>query len=227
MEGPSTESRAKLFKELQVEVTDYMNNFDGSHDMTHIQRVLKNAHEVTMGEQKRHPEVAYDFALIFFGALLHDVGDQKYSKPGQDITKMVQELIISKVENSPENIIFAEKVQKICTGVSYSSEIKNLQAVQDAIKEIPELAIVQDADRLDSIGAAGIGRTFTFSGAKNRNMQDSRDLFSHKLVKLEGLMKTETGREIAHERTQRLLAFQTWWDEEIAVLKDWDYASLF
>jgi uncharacterized protein len=108
----------------------------------------------------------------------------------------------------------AEKIQTICLGVSYSSEIKNPSRVLELISEHPELAVVQDADRLDAIGAVGIGRTFAFGGAKNRPMEETMRHFDEKLVLLEGMMKTDTGRRMAKERTDRLRLMQEWWDAE-------------
>lgn len=99
--------------------------------------------------------------------------------------------------------------------MSYNTEIKNPALTQRALLAHPELAIVQDADRLDAIGAVGIGRTFTYGGAKgSRLMDDTIDHFAEKLENLEGMMKTEEGRRMAQERTKRLRMFRGWWEEE-------------
>lgn len=83
----------------------------------------------------------------------------------------------------------------------------------------PELAIVQDADRLDALGAVGIARCFTYLGAKGRGkgsweLEEAIEHFGEKLEKLEGMMKTESGREMARVRTERLREFRKWWVEE-------------
>jgi len=110
---------------------------------------------------------------------------------------------------------YAQQMQLLVAGVSYSSEVKNPQHVKDLIEMIPELAVVQDADRLDAIGAIGIGRCFTFGGAKgSRSLTDAIQHFDEKLLKLEGMMKTEAGRAMAEQRSNRIRDFMAWWQEE-------------
>lgn len=94
--------------------------------------------------------------------------------------------------------------------------MKDAEKTGRMIEMYPELAIVQDADRLDSIGAVGIGRVFTFGGAKtNRDMQNSVEMFDAKLLHIERRMKTSRGKEMARIYTRRLATFREWWDEEL------------
>lgn len=185
-----------------------MSNYDGSHDFNHIERVVglaKHIHAHLPGER--------DQQVVVLSALLHDVGDKKYLKPGEDASTLVYELLLSL--GAAEQL--AKTVQTICLGVSYSSEIKDPARVQDLIKTHPELAVVQDADRLDAIGSIGIGRVFTFTGARTtRSMADSIEHFHDKLLKLESMMKTDVGRDLARVKTERMQEFLKWWDEEAA-----------
>lgn len=82
-------------------------------------------------------------------------------------------------------------MQLIAKNVSFSNEIKNGRLVNAVLQQHPELRIVQDADRLDAIGAIGIGRTFVFTGAKGagRGMMDTIEHFTDKLERLGTMMK--------------------------------------
>lgn len=112
----------------------------------------------------------------------------------------------------------AETVQAIVSAVSYSTETRNPSLTQRTLLAHPELAIVQDADRLDAIGAIGIGRTFTYGGAKgSRGMDETIEHFTEKLERLEGMMKTGEGKRMAGDRTRRLREFKGWWEEESAI----------
>lgn len=115
------------------------------------------------------------------------MGDKKYSTP-DEISKHPVSKVLLELGASPE---LAFKVQTIVKHVSYSAETKNPLAVEEALLQHPELAAVQDADRLDAIGAVGIGRAFTFGGAMRpeTNMAETIQHFTEKLERLEGMMK--------------------------------------
>jgi len=185
-------------------VESYMANYDPSHDFNHIQRVVRLAKHI----QSTVPETS--LGIVTLSALLHDVGDKKYLKAGEDASRLVFEVLRSFGASEP----LADKVQAICLGVSYSSEVKDPGRVVRLIEEHAELAVVQDADRLDAIGAVGIGRAFAFGGAKNRAMDNTIEHFEEKLVRLEGMMKTAEGRKLARQRTERIELMQSWWREE-------------
>jgi uncharacterized protein len=193
-----------LIDKVKLYVETYMAKYDPSHDYNHIQRVLRLATTI----QPTVPRT--NLSIVTLSALLHDVGDKKYLEPGQDGTRLVHDLLVSL--GAPADL--AERVQTICLAVSYSSEVKDPARVARLVEEHPELAVVQDADRLDAIGAVGIGRAFTFGGAKNQSMEGTMAHFAEKLVNLEGMMKTDKGRSMARERTERLRRMQEWWADE-------------
>ncbi|OAA33802.1 hydrolase [Moelleriella libera RCEF 2490] len=196
-----------LISSVTSYVQDYMSNYDPSHDFNHIQRVVRLARRI----QAKTPNTC--LLIVHLSALLHDVGDSKYLQPGQDASRLVFDVLRSCGAPAP----LAAKVQIICLGVSYSSEVKDPARVRRLIDEHPELAVVQDADRLDAIGAVGIGRAFAFGGAKNRDMAQTMEHFDEKLVRLEGMMKTAEGRLLARERTERIEKMMEWWRLETGV----------
>ncbi|KAM5352474.1 hypothetical protein ACJ41O_005197 [Fusarium nematophilum] len=195
-----------LIAKVTAYVEQYMSNYDASHDFNHIKRVLSLSHHI----QSRTPSTRR--SLVTLAALLHDVGDKKYLRPGEDPSQMVSALLVS--FGAPPSL--ADTVQAICLGVSYSSEVKDPARTRALVEAYPELAVVQDADRLDAIGAVGIARTFAFGGAKGRTLENTMDHFDDKLLLLEGMMKTEEGRRMARERTERLRLMKEWWQDETA-----------
>ena len=217
----SPHSPAVIISKTKAFVKEYMSHYDASHDYAHILRVLALSQHLLRIEQKSHPSIFYDPTVVTLAALLHDVGDHKYAsvstsyQPGlsEDPTTMVKNILIS--FGAP--LALARYVQTVVKAVSYSHECRNLSRVRGVLLHHPELAIVQDADRLDALGAVGIGRAFTYGGAKGRKeggMQETIEHFGDKLEKLEGLMKTGEGRRLARARTERLKAFKEWWEEE-------------
>lgn len=193
-------------------VVHYMSQFDASHDYQHVQRVLGLAHTIQTREQSLNPSQQYRSNLITLGSLLHDVGDKKYLQPGQDGTIMVEKILV----DFGADEMLATAVQNIVNHVSYTNEVKNPSEVKKCLDQYPELGIVQDADRLDALGAVGIGRCFAYTAAVGKNPLDTAVAhFQEKLEKLEGMMKTESGKELAAIRTQRLKEFRGWWADEV------------
>ncbi|KAI5841234.1 hypothetical protein BZA05DRAFT_449624 [Tricharina praecox] len=177
---------ALLLTSTRLFVRDYMSRYDASHDWAHIERVSRLATRLTPPSADH----GHDALLIQLAALLHDVGDHKYSTGG-------------------------DSVEMVVAHVSYSSEIANPAAVRAVLAVYPELAVVQDADRLDALGAVGIARCFVFGGVvRNASLQGCVEHFGEKLVKIQALMKTRLGRELAVERTRRVNEFWGWWREE-------------
>ncbi|KAK1139937.1 hypothetical protein N8T08_011014 [Aspergillus melleus] len=234
-----------------------MASHDPSHNPAHVHRVVSLARSILRAEQSLHPETRYSAEVVDLAALLHDVGDRKYLDQVREIISASSSTTSSsassgagdgdgngaeKVEVDADTLVLqtllshgasrelAMRVQTIVSHVSYTKEKKDPEAVRKLIEDDGdvELAIVQDADRLDALGAVGIGRCFTFLGAQGRKfvpkggaweMENSIEHFQEKLETLEGMMKTQTGREMAKVRTQRLVEFRGWWEEEMALVE--------
>lgn len=201
-----------IYRAVYAYVQQYMSRFDASHDFQHVLRVLAMAKYILAEELEKNPWKKLRKQAVILAALLHDVGDKKYALPGEDSERLISDLL-SKNGCPPR---FVAKVVLIAEHVSYSNEIKRPQLVKAIMGAHPELAIVQDADRLDALGAIGIGRCFAYGAAKqpDRGLEGSVAHFTEKLENLEGMMKTETGKRLARDRTQRLKEFRTWWQEE-------------
>ncbi|KAJ5573383.1 uncharacterized protein N7459_007810 [Penicillium hispanicum] len=221
-----------LYNAMLTFVNTCMSGHDPSHNPAHVHRVVDLATVILQAEQALCPSMPYDAEVVKLAALLHDIGDRKYlpslaegdaaATASLDPTTMVQHALVK--HGAP--LALASKVQTIVSHVSYTTECKNPSAIRRLIDQegYRELAIVQDADRLDAIGAIGIGRCFTFLGAQGKRfavddkweMDNSIEHFGDKLEKLEGMMKTETGKKMAQVRTERLKIFRGWWEEEMS-----------
>lgn len=185
---------------------------DNSHDWQHILRVISNAHRLLQLEIKNNPSTTYNTSALFLAALLHDVGDRKYTRPGEDVENQIFNAL--KERGASDNL--SNRVQTVAKHVSYTHEVRNPEAVKDTIQKYPELAIVQDADRLDAIGAVGVARCFSFGAAKFPDQPMSRAIehFEEKLYKLADMMKTESGEEMAQRRRKVLEDFASVFNEE-------------
>lgn len=170
------------------------------------------------------PRPSLSEPLVVLGALLHDVNDGKYlgrargGRPavvGEEVVVVEAVDLVELLKGWGADDHLAVQVDRLCRAVSYSAEMRDPCLVRDLCREMPELAVVQDADRLDAMGAIGIGRCFTFGGERGRGMRDSIGHFEEKLLRLEGLMKTGAGREMAGRRSERIREFMAWWDEEM------------
>jgi uncharacterized protein len=201
------EKHKELFISINQFVHAYMSQpgHDNSHDYLHILRVLSNTNRILAAELKSNPSSIYDTSALFLAALLHDVGDRKYAKAGEDVENQVSVLLRERGADDE----LALKVQTIVKHVSYTHEVSNPDAVVSTLRRYPELAIVQDADRLDAIGAVGVARCFSFGAAKFPNQPMSRaiDHFGEKLYKLADMMKTQAGKDMAQKRKKVLEDF--------------------
>ncbi|KAF1961407.1 hypothetical protein CC80DRAFT_488692 [Byssothecium circinans] len=211
---PIRSEHKDLFKSVNTFVHAYMSSssHDSSHDYHHILRVVSSANRILQAEQQANPHVTYDTTALFLAAFLHDVGDHKYAKPGEDVENQVSKFL--KERGADDDL--AQRVQTVVKHVGYTNETKDPQSVIDVLAKYPELAVVQDADRLDAIGAVGVARCFAFGGAKRQGepMAVAIEHFEEKLVKLPGMMKTAMGKSLAVTRAKVLVEFAEEFREE-------------
>lgn len=185
-------------------VEKILKNAEGGHDWFHTQRVYNNAMHIAQSEKT-------DLFIVALGALLHDIADSKFHNGDETVgPKITQDFLDQhKIEKRITDHVIA-----IIKNISFKggNKAKNFDST--------ELQVVQDADRLDAIGAIGIARTFNYGGFKNRKLYDPEikpqlnmdvetykkstaptiNHFYEKLLLLKGLMNTATGRNLAQER---------------------------
>ena len=193
-----------------------MSQFDGSHDFQHVERVVSLALEI-----HKHDSFNTDPFIIEMSAYLHDVGDAKYAKSNQTPLEIIKEFLTSRFGPKGSygtNLLNANTIHSlsmICSHISYSKEMKmDPKEYESVLNAFPEIRIVQDADRLDAIGAIGIARTFCFGGHRNASLKTTLDHFDDKLLKIQDKMKTIRGKQLGIEKTRRLVLFKEWMHEE-------------
>lgn len=181
-------------------------NAEGGHDWWHIHRVWQLAKHIAESEKA-------DLFVVELGALLHDIADSKFHNGDEEIGAQKAREFLSALAVDEETIVH---VENIINNISFKGGKQEQQ-----FKSI-ELDIVQDADRLDAIGAIGIARTFNYGGFKNREIYNpgiKPDLnmtkeqyknstaptinhFYEKLLLLKDRMNTNTGKSMAEKRHQ-------------------------
>lgn len=186
----------KLISDAIDFVSDLLENNSGGHDTAHSLRVYKNALEIAGNEP------GCDMTVVSLAALLHDVDDHKLFD--HENNENAREFLSnSGVPN--------EKIEEICSVINSVSFSKNRGKKPETL----EGKIVQDADRLDAMGAIGIARTFAFGGEHGRSIEESVMHFHEKLLLLKDEMNTESARKIAESRHAFLEEFLSHYYEEI------------
>ena len=172
----------------------FAGNADG-HGFDHTLRVWRNAMLIAETE----PEC--DRETVALAALLHDADDHKLfaTENNANARRFLE-----------DHGITGEKAERICETVNSVSFSKN----RGKRPETPEGRIVQDADRLDAIGAVGIARTFAYGGKHGRTPEDSIEHFHEKLLLLKDMMNTEKAKELAGARHAFMEEFLREWDAE-------------
>ena len=203
-------------------VKNQLTHAAGGHDWFHIERVYKNALLIAEEEE-------CDLTVVKLAALLHDIADSKFHGGDETVGPKTARTFLES-QNVSEDIIL--HVIAIIENISFKGG--NFEKKFNS----KELEIVQDADRLDALGAIGIARTFNYGGFKNRplynpNIQPNLNMskeeyknsesptlnhFYEKLLLLKDKMNTETGKKIAQKRhdfmVHFLAQFYAEWDGE-------------
>lgn len=186
-------------------------NAETGHDWFHIERVYKTAQTINAIEKG-------DQLVVELAALLHDIADSKFNNGDEEIGPQKAGDFLKTIGVEDETILH---VQEIIRNLSYKASLGEITF------KSKELDVVQDADRLDAIGAIGIARAFTYGGYKNRVLYDpaiptnlnmskeeyknttapTLNHFYEKLLLLKDLMKTATGKLMAQQRHEFMLSY--------------------
>lgn len=187
-------------------VKETLEGAEAGHDWFHIERVFKTAKHINSIEQG-------DELVVSLAALLHDIADSKFNGGDEEIGPRIAGEFLQRLDLDAAVI---NHVQQIIKNLSFKASLGEITFASK------ELDIVQDADRLDAIGAIGIARAFTYGGFKNRVLYDPEikpvvnqskeaykntvaptiNHFYEKLLLLKDLMKTSAGKQMAVERHQ-------------------------
>lgn len=192
-------------------VKEQLKKAEGGHDWFHIERVYKNALLIAEGED-------CDITVVKLGALLHDIADSKFHNGDESVGPKTARTFLEAQNVTEETIIH---VIAIIENISFKGGNFEQQF------RSKELEIVQDADRLDALGAIGIARTFNYGGFKNRTLYNPEiapklsqskeeykksdaptiNHFYEKLLLLKDKMNTDTGKKIAKKRHDFMIHF--------------------
>lgn len=202
-----------LIQETIAFVKSALKNAEGGHDWFHTERVYKTAKLISEKEE-------VNTLVVQLAALLHDIADPKFHDGDEEIgPKTAHDFLVSKNFNP----VHTAHVVSI---IKYMSFKNSLEKKSNGFNSL-ELQVVQDADRLDAIGAIGIARTFNYGGFKNRELYNPSispklnmtkeeykksnaptiNHFYEKLLLLKDQMNTQTGKKLANQRHQFMLDY--------------------
>jgi len=215
-------NRSEIIEKTSVFVRETLAGMEGSHDWWHIYRVWKMAARLAQQEKA-------DTLVVELGALLHDIADAKFHGGDEEIGPRKAKEFLESI--SVERAVI-DHVERIIRNISFRKGLEGQE-----FRSI-ELDIVQDADRLDAIGAIGVARTFAYNGAKGRQLYDPAvkpnlhmtkeeykastaptvNHFYEKLLLLKDRMNTAAAKAIAEHRhvymEQYLEEFYKEWEGE-------------
>ena len=211
-------NKEQIISNTAAFVKSMLENAEGGHDWFHIVRVWNNSKLIAQQEN-------VDVFIVELGALLHDIADSKFHNGDETIGPKVARSFLESQKIEEAVIVH---IEKIISNISYKGG--NFEQNFNS----PELAVIQDADRLDAIGAIGIARCFNYGGFKNRplynpeiepNLHQTKEEYKNnsaptinhfyeKLLLLKDRMNTKTGKKITEERHQYMETFlQQFYDE--------------
>ena len=199
-------NKEKIITATIAFVKKELKNAEGGHDWFHIERVFKNSILISKDEK-------VDVFVVSLAALLHDIADPKFYNGDETVGPKVATKFL-KEQEVHEQII--NHVVHIIKHISFKNSFDKASEKFTSI----ELKVVQDADRLDAIGAIGIARCFNYGGFKNRGLYDPEVIpnlnmtkeeykksdaptinhFYEKLLLLKDKMNTASGKKIATQR---------------------------
>ena len=214
--------KSEILKKTVQFVKDTLQGAEGGHDWFHIERVWKNAKLIAKNED-------VDMFIVELGSLLHDIADSKFHNGNENIGPEKSRIFLESLDLDESNI---QHIENIIKNISYKN---SLEAVSEKFRS-KELDVIQDADRLDAIGAIGIARAFNYGGFKNMeiynpaispNLQQNKETykkstaptinhFYEKLLLLKDKMNTKTGKQLA---TDRHIFMEQFLDQ---FYKEWD-----
>ncbi len=194
-------------------VKETLKDSEGGHDWFHIQRVFKNTLLIAKDEE-------VNILTVSLAALLHDIADAKFQHGDETIGPKIAGDFLRSLKVDRGIIAHVEQIVK---HVSFKNSLDKSEKPFTSI----ELEVVQDADRLDAIGAIGIARAFNYGGFKNRKLYDPEvapnpkmtkvaykkadgptiNHFYEKLLLLKDKMNTRTGRRLAEHRHEFMLHY--------------------
>ena len=215
--------RQKIIKNTEAFVKRTLANAEGGHDWFHIERVFKNARKIASFEE-------VDEFVVALGALLHDIADSKFHNGDETVGPKIARTFLEEQQVEEKVILHVENIIK---WISFKggNEVQKFTST--------ELDVVQDADRLDALGAIGIARTFNYGGHKGRPIYDPKvkpnlnmskeeykassaptvNHFYEKLFLLKDRMNTVTGKKLAEERHKFMKDFME------QFYKEWNMTS--
>lgn len=197
-----------IVEEAKRKIQTIMNTQDGAHDFMHIQRVFDMSMYLAEGRSN------LNLFVIKMAALLHELDDHKMDiERKYSVRTILNELGVTKEDQ--------ERILEITDHQSFTSYKQGMNVTSEEGK------IVQDADRLDAIGAIGIARAFHYGGKIGNSIYDcgngkpnTLQHFEDKLFRLEGLMNTKEAKKIAKERTKYMEDYVDKLLGEISILQD-------